>query len=155
MLNNILDYIKINYSEIINVIFGVIVALLLNRLWSHFNEVNKFNRMLEMIAGELTNNIDCLKHKHYHGISFETFKSVEGNPIFISFVKAHLHDVLWKTYSILREYKSLKISGKVSEDNELNQLWFNETNINNVLEVEIKMIRGSKIKHLAFYNKSS
>ncbi len=139
--------------DLSTVIIGVLLALALNRLWLHFSNVNTYNKMLEMIARELENNIDCLNNKHYHGVSFESFKAVEGNPIFISFVKEHVHDVLWKTYSTLREYKVIRSARIESQDEDFNKPWFNEKNINKILQAEINMIRGSKIRSLKYYRK--
>lgn len=137
----------INYLvEVLFVFLGVFLAFLLNNYQEVKREKKQFNLILELIKSELKNNLDCLENDNIPAISFETFKSLTGNTIFIKFINQHTYEILWKTYAALRQFKYAKEHHETPKDN-LFKKWFEgEIQVQPIINIIIKIIDGEKIK---------
>ncbi|MBU1165278.1 hypothetical protein KKA15_07045 [Patescibacteria group bacterium] len=100
------DFFKDIFSsvEFLATFFGVLIAFLLNYAYSFFRDNKTYKNLKKSIAAELENNLKRYEYD-YSAISFETFKRINGHPIFSQKCTEKLEGDLWDVYGRLRVLK--------------------------------------------------
>ncbi|MDP2685406.1 MAG: hypothetical protein Q8P20_10345 [bacterium] len=145
IFNNVSDISLVNlFFELLITFIAVFAAFWLNTWREGNKEKQQFNSMIDLINAELKNNTSCLDMDAYPAISFETFKSMSSNSIFIKYISHDGFNTLWKTYSSLRIFKNNK-EKRSDTDDKLLKLWFNgEIDATPILKLVIKKIEAEK-----------
>jgi len=119
---------------------GVLLAFLLNSWWINRGNKKEFKEMIVLVKYELENNKTCIQDENWVAISFETFKALSANPLFIRYITPGTFNALWKTTATLRVMKDAKIKNKIPSDL-LMKKWFDgEIDISRILDIVIQKV---------------
>ncbi len=132
------------YLQLLITFIAVFAAFWLDRWWEDHKEVKQFNSMIDLIKAELKNNFTCIDEDILASISFETFKSLTSNTIFIKYISKGSFNTLWRTYSSLRQFKYSREKNEPPKDR-LMKLWFDDKiDVLPILAIVIKKIEAEK-----------
>lgn len=134
----------------ISTLLGVLLAFILNNLWVNHSHKKAFKEMIKLMCYELENDKICIINEEWAAVSFETFKALSSNPIFIRHIKPNSFNSLWKVIATLRVMKDAKMKNKIPADT-LMQKWFNgEIHTDIILDIVIKKLAKENIGTTSF-----